>query len=217
MGLGIKRFLKNNAPFKGISETVADRVTDLLIQSQTNRLLRERGPISLEVGAGNKKGSNGWVTIDISKTCDLRWDLRRGIPFPDESLAKVYSSHFLEHLSFEEGQKFLDECLRVLIPGGIISICVPNAKLYIDAYLNSKDLDRKYFFDYTRAYNNTSRIDFVNYIAYMAGEHKYMFDQENLVNILTLKGFRNARNRSFEPSLDLKEREFESIYAEAEK
>lgn len=67
------------------------------------------------------------------------------------------------------------------------------------------------------AYNNTSRIDYVNYIAYMDGHHKYMFDEQNLIVILENKGFRNVRLRNFDPSLDLKERDFESIYAEAQK
>jgi hypothetical protein len=51
----------------------------------------------------------------------------------------------------------------------------------------------------------------------MAGEHKYMFDEENLVFILKSKGFRNVRLREFDPSLDMPERDIESIYAEAEK
>jgi hypothetical protein len=44
-----------------------------------------------------------------------------------------------------------------------------------------------------------------------------MFDEENLLYVLKSKAFRNAHLRSFDPSLDLKERDFESIYAEAEK
>ena len=47
--------------------------------------------------------------------------------------------------------------------------------------------------------------------------HKYLYDEENLVLILESKGFKNVRLRNFDPSLDLKERDFESIYAEAQK
>ena len=112
--------------------------------------------------------------------------MRNGIPFPKESISKLYSSHFFEHLTYQEGQIFFDECLRVLIPGGVFSICVPNARLYIDSYLNSDnpELDRNHFFGYKPAYNNTTRIDYINYVAYMDGQHKYMFDQENLLHIL---------------------------------
>ena len=178
--------------------------------------LNKQQEIYLEIGSGDKKGSNGWMTIDMTRNCDIYWDLRKGIPFPNESVSKIYSSHFFEHLTFKEGQTFLDECLRVLVPGGVFSICVPNARIYIEAYLNS-NLETDKFFGYKPAYNNTTKIDYINYTAYMDGHHKYMFDEENLVYILKGKGLKNVRIREFDPHLDRKERDFESIYAVAEK
>ena len=186
-----------------------------LSKKHIKRLLKEERQIFLELGAGDKKGKEGWVTIDVTKNCDIFWDLRKGLPFPDESIAKIYSSHFFEHLSFKESQQLLDECRRVLVSGGTFSICVPNARLYIEAYLKPDSMVENRFFKH--AYNNTTRIDYVNYTAYMGGDHRYMFDEENLLHILKSKAFRNAHLRSFDPSLDLKERDFESIYAEAEK
>jgi len=188
-----------------------------LSKYRIRRLLKGKNKIYIEVGAGDKKGENGWITIDVTKNCDVYWDLRKGLPFPDGSISKIYSSHFFEHLSFKEGQKFLNECLRVLVPGGNFSICVPNARIYIETYLKSDHLDRNYFFGYKPAYNNTTKIDYVNYVAYMDGHHKYMFDEENLIYILKTKGFRNVHIREFDPNLDSKCRDFESIYAEAEK
>jgi predicted SAM-dependent methyltransferase len=179
-------------------------------------LLRTQKEILLELGAGTTV-RDGWITIDTVESCDIVWDLRNGIPFPDETVSYLYSSHFFEHLSFKQGQRFLDECLRVLRPGGKFSICVPNARIYIEAYLRNVDLDTNTFFDCTPAYNHTTRIDYVNYMAYMDGNHNYMFDEENLIYILKSKGMRNVRLREFNPSLDLKVRDFESIYAEAEK
>lgn len=178
-------------------------------------LIKETQQIWLEVGAGDKKGKNGWITVDITKNCNIFWDLRNGLPFPDESVSKVYSSHFLEHLSFKEGQRFLRECLRVLVPSGTFSICVPNARLYLEAYVKSDPLD--HFCKYTPAYNSTTKIDYVNYIAYMDGHHNYMFDEENLLFILKSAGFTNVYMRGFIPELDLKERDYESIYGEAKK
>ena len=51
----------------------------------------------------------------------------------------------------------------------------------------------------------------------MDGHHKYMFDEENLLFLLKSKGFRNVHLREFDPDLDLEKRDFESIYAEANK
>ena len=65
--------------------------------------------------------------------------------------------------------------------------------------------------------NTGSLMDQVNYEAYMNGEHCYMFDKENLVNTLKKGGFEKANLRSFDESLDMKERDYESIYALAQK
>lgn len=214
----IKKYIKENIPvIVSIIKTIRHLAKHQLSKVYIRRLLQEKKKIYLEVGAGYKKGENGWVTIDVTKTCDIYWDLSKGLPLPNESISKIYSSHFFEHLSFKEGQKFLDDCLRVLVPGGTFSICVPNARIYIEAYLKSDSLDKNYFFGYITAYDNTTKIDYVNYTAYMNGHHRYMFDEENLIYILKSKRFRNVHLREFEPNLDLKNRDFESIYAEVEK
>jgi predicted SAM-dependent methyltransferase len=210
----LKLMLKEKLPFV---LPIAAGIKHQFSKRKIRRLLRERRELFVELGAGNKSGTGGWITIDVTKSADIYWDLRKGIPFPNESINKIYSSHFFEHLSFEEAQQFLNDCKRALAPSGRFSICVPNAKIYIDAYSKGNSLDAAKFFGYGAAYNHTTRIDYVNYMAYMGGAHKYMFDEENLLFILKSKGFRNVRLRAFDPSLDLRERDFESIYAEAEK
>jgi len=186
-------------------------------QKSIKYLLKRRNTIYLEIGAGSRKGKNEWITVDLSTNCDIYWDLKRGLPFPDESIHKIYSSHVFEHFTFKEGQKLLDECLRVMVPGCTFSICVPNARLYISAYLSAEYLDPDKFLGHKLAYNNTSKIDYINYIAYMGGEHRYMFDEGNIVAILKKKGFKNVCLRDFDPNMDIKERDFQSIYAEAKK
>lgn len=181
------------------------------------RILKEKKVIFLDLGAGPKKGTGNWVTIDISTKCDVFWDLTCGIPFPDKSISKIYSSHFLEHLSFENGQRILDECKRVLVEDGIFSICVPNARIFLEAYVHSRPLDQEHFHFFKPAFNNTTRMDYANYIAYMEGRHKFMFDEENLIFILNAKGFRNVRLREFDSSIDLEKHDAESIYAECQK
>src|SRR4051812_43764196 len=79
-------------------------------------ILRTGNPVWLEIGSGAKKGVNGWITMDMQAACDLRWDLRKGIPFPDKTLNKIYSSHLFEHLSFNEIESLLKECRRALVP-----------------------------------------------------------------------------------------------------
>jgi predicted SAM-dependent methyltransferase len=182
-------------------------------------LLEEKAPIiNAEIGSGPKKGKGNWMTVDRCYGCDVICDLKKGLPYPKECLSKIYSSHFFEHLTYNEGQTFLKECLRVLKPDGIFSICVPNARIYLDAYVKNQMLPENNYFGYTPAYNNTnSKIDYVNYIAYMDGHHKYMFDRENLINVLEKAGLREVKLRGFDSGLDKQERDFQSIYAEGKK
>ena len=170
--------------------------------------------IWLELGSGPKKGSNGWTTIDLYGA-DIVHDLRAGIPFSSNSVDRIYTSHMLEHIPYRELLIFLNECYRVLKKGGELSVCVPNAGFYINAYS-----EKKYFKSYSRGYqpavvNTGSLIDQINYIAYMDQLHKYMFDEENLVNTLKKVAFTRVELRNFDGSIDLESRDFESIYAAA--
>jgi hypothetical protein len=51
----------------------------------------------------------------------------------------------------------------------------------------------------------------------MDGHHSYMFDEENLLEVLKKAGFSNVALRYFDKGLDLESRDFQSIYVEAEK
>jgi predicted SAM-dependent methyltransferase len=212
--------------YRGLRMTLGDERRLRRTQKSVRRLVAKGDKLWIEVGGGYRKGSNGWLTIDMVRGCDFYWDLRRRLPFPDDSVEKIYSSHFLEHLTFQQGQSFLKECLRVLVPGGTISTCVPCAKPYLEAYCQGKPLDYNTWIKYEPAWNNTTPIDIVNYIAYMDqlnfigfdhAAHQYMFDEENLVKVLEAAGFKSARRREFDPSVDFEWRNYESIYALAEK
>jgi len=166
----------------------------------------------LELGSGGRPGANGWVTVDTAQGCDIYWDLREPLPFPAGRVEAVYSSHLFEHLDFHDGDRLLAECVRVLKPGGEFSIAVPNARIYLEAYVRGTSLPSEYF-GWGPAFHGTTAIDAANYVAYMAGEHRYMFDEENLLWRLRAAGLVNVALRPFDSGLDNPERDFETIYA----
>ena len=53
-------------------------------------------------------------------------DLTKPFPWQDNEIDIIYSSHALEHLDKSDGRAFIGECYRVLKPGGIVRIVVPN-------------------------------------------------------------------------------------------
>ena len=173
-------------------------------------VLSRKENIKLDLGTG-EKGKNGFTTVALEKA-DLSWDLRRGIPLEDKSVDYIYSSHLLEHIPFRELILFLDECKRVLKDKGVFSVCVPNFRFYVDAYSKGKIFENPNY--YKEAITDTSStIDQLNYVAYMDQEHKFLFDEENLLNILKKVGFRSVKLRKFDPVIDTQKRDFESIYA----
>ena len=180
----------------------------------------KRQKICLEIGSGDKKGTGDWITLDGGFFADIHWDLRQGIPFPDNSIDRIYTSHCFEHIPFNGLEKLIRTCHNKLKMGGTLSVCVPNARLYIDTYISGTE-----FIDFSNPSlvcpatlcDTGSPIDQVNLIAYLGGQHCYMFDKVNLVNILKRNGFSQVELRNFEEDLDLKERDHESIYALATK
>lgn len=65
----------------------------------------------------------------------IRWDIRKGIPFPDASVDLLYHSHFLEHLSRETVPVFLKECYRVLKTDGFLRVVVPDLEKKVNKYV----------------------------------------------------------------------------------
>lgn len=62
-------------------------------------------------------------------------DCRKRLPFRNNEVDVIYTSHFLEHVYRHEAVKIFRECYRVLRPGGIIRIALPDTKKLTRAYL----------------------------------------------------------------------------------
>jgi len=78
-----------------------------------------------------------WVNADIAP-CDLsviRCDLSQRLPFPDNDFDVVYHSNVLEHIRREDAPAFMRECFRILNPGGILRVAVPDLERICRLYL----------------------------------------------------------------------------------
>ncbi len=64
-------------------------------------------------------------------------DLRRGIPLPDGSVRAVYHQHLLEHMERADAPGLMKEIHRVLVPGGLHRICLPDLGRRVDSYSRS--------------------------------------------------------------------------------
>jgi SAM-dependent methyltransferase len=78
-----------------------------------------------------------WINFDMLPCAPSvrRCNASGRLPLPDASVDVVYHSHMLEHLEVDEARAFLAECRRVLHPGGIMRVAVPDLEGIAKAYL----------------------------------------------------------------------------------
>ncbi len=76
-----------------------------------------------------------WVRVDW-KDADYEVNLSESptLPFRDNSQKLIYTAHMIEHLSQESLPKLLNECYRILRPGGRIRIEAPDAEKLVNLY-----------------------------------------------------------------------------------
>jgi SAM-dependent methyltransferase len=78
----------------------------------------------------------GWLAADLKDgpAIHLTGDIRDGLPLPDGSLDYVVSIHALPMIAYPDLVPVLVELRRVLRPGGVLRLCLPDLDKNIDAY-----------------------------------------------------------------------------------
>ncbi len=95
-------------------------------------------PRLLNVGCG-ERFHRAWTNIDLESIDPSvqQCDITKGLPFADQQYDAVYHSHVLEHLDPTDGDRLLEDCYRVLKPGGVLRIVIPNLEQIATLYLEN--------------------------------------------------------------------------------
>lgn len=95
----------------------------------------------LNLGCGNHYHL-AWTNVDFGSrgTEVIGHNLLQGVPFPDNTFDAVYHSHVLEHFMAADGRRFMQECVRVLKPGGVLRVAVPDLEQITRIYLQNLEL-----------------------------------------------------------------------------
>jgi predicted SAM-dependent methyltransferase len=175
--------------------------------------------LKLNLGCGNVY-MEGWVNIDIeSDKADIRHDLRMPLPYDDNAADFIYSEHFLEHLPVHDGLALLCECRRVLKPGGIVRVAVPDLSYLLFRYFffwRWQPWFKKYGYEFI-----ATNAEMVN-LAFREWGHQYHYNAKELKRRLREAGFykisRQRLNRSSHHELkNLETRRESRLVMEAEK
>jgi predicted SAM-dependent methyltransferase len=149
------------------------------------------GPLHLHLGCGPRY-LDGFVNVDANpfNRIDLWLDVRNGLPFPTNYADSIYSTHMFEHFYPDELQQLVNECFRILRPGGGIRLVVPSLSSAIIAYAEKR---HDWFYeDYPRHYDSLGG-RFSNFI-FCDGQHRTAFDLSYLDEVLRAAGFREVED-----------------------
>lgn len=137
--------------------------------------------MKLHLGCGRCR-IPGWYHIDAVDFphVDLRHEIDHLPMIPDDSVELIYTSHTLEHFHRRDTQRVLGEWLRVLRPGGLLRLSVPD------------------FAALARIYQATGCLsDVIGPLFgrqdYLYNIHYTVFDRMTLAEELVRAGFREVR------------------------
>lgn len=92
----------------------------------------------INIGCGRVYHS-AWINIDANPASEdiAKHDVTSGLPFDCSSFDACYCSHLLEHLTTDEAHFLLTEIHRILKPGGIFRVVVPDLENIAQGYLKA--------------------------------------------------------------------------------
>ncbi|HEY8154704.1 MAG TPA: methyltransferase domain-containing protein [Myxococcota bacterium] len=181
-------------------------------------------------------GSNfrpGFINVDYEwrPGIHLCWDLRRKLPLPDASAEGIFTEHCLEHLTVDACAEALRDLHRILAPGGVLRVIIPDGGLYIESYLRHRRgepvefpyVDAEGRADFLRdSHYGFTPMMAVNRIFRGYG-HLFAYDHDTIRNLLVHAGFASVEPSSFRRGrleallIDSEVRAPQSLFVEAVK
>lgn len=171
-------------------------------ESLENILERTKGPIKLNVGCGTDY-KKSWINIDNNsddniEKLDVNWDMRNPLPLVDGTVDFIFNEHFFEHMSVEEALPIMRDLMRVLKPGGVLRIAMPDLEGVVNNYLNvplDKDPVIKDFnIDFVK-----TRAEWMN-MSFKWWGHKWLYDWEELERRINEAGYTNVKRQMLRKS-----------------
>lgn len=144
-----------------------------------------------------------WPATEFNRRTQFA-NLRKRLPWPDNSADCVYMGEVLEHFTREDGARLVAECFRVLKPGGIFRLRVPDNARFWRNYLREFDeIHSKPRSQWSAEHSRWVEMFFHDICVKrtMTGSyghfHKWMYDEISLSLLLQRSGFASVERRTF--------------------
>lgn len=92
-------------------------------------------PLLLNLGAGYVPLPEPWTNLDRMQGQEIY-----PLPYPDGAAQTIRASHVLEHFSHKQARDVVREWVRVLKPGGVLMVAVPDFNWCAEQYLAGRDI-----------------------------------------------------------------------------
>jgi predicted SAM-dependent methyltransferase len=180
------------------------------------RYLAEHDVMKLHLGSGEAQ-TPGWLNSDVEPLDrgTIFLDAAARMPFSDSTFDYIYAEHMIEHLPYKSACSMLEECHRILKPGGRIRIATPDLVQLVRMYDDRDDPDpsQAHYIDWiarTFIGRDRARAIFVLNNAFRAWGHQFLFDEETLTAAILGAGFVHVCRRAVGESDDPHLRDLES-------
>lgn len=169
------------------------------------------GLVKVNCGSFTTMFHHGWLNIDTAPLEQFaiaygyqfrRYDLRFGLPFSPGTVDLLYASHFLEHLTYEDGLGFLKAARAALKPGGILRLAVPSAWKLMERYRDGTMGELDPMNASAASYSH----DAPKLWTLLFTGHQSLYDGPTLLTALKLAGFENSAIVKFRESSSVKMR-----------
>lgn len=168
-------------------------------------------PVSkLHIGCGTNV-LQGWLNTEYESrrpSSVIYYDVLTEFPAASNSFDVIFSEHMIEHVPLPAGLKMLQECLRILKPGGRVRISTPPLEFLIKLLVNPDEADEAYLEHHHRRWSAdapvfTPAVVVADY--YTQWGHKFVYDEPTLRALMSKAGFASITkvplNESSEPAL----------------